>query len=223
MNIGRYPPSGRALVESTPELHSSAIARTLAIRESTASNPSANARAASAFSRIASSPSKRRRKSSTLSSSASERTPSKSSAADVKSPCSRRRFPSSPHIHDSPPVSIAAVRASRSNAMVSSARPWMNSAPSSTGTAARVIGHDHTRPPMRSRASNTIIRNDRPAKLRAATKPAAPAPTTMTSTSMHGSIPVYDRAPALRPEVSVDTSAYTSSCSSAGPTPCCLY
>src|SRR6476659_2876444 len=71
--------------------------------------------------------------------------------------------------------------ASRARSRTSAARPWTNSAPSSTGTGQPRIRRVQIRPPARARASRTST--DAPARVSAsaAASPAAPAPTTMTS------------------------------------------
>ena len=60
----------------------------------------------------------------------------------------------------------------------------MNSAPSSAGTIARDVGCERMRPPTRSRPSTSRTRSDAFARLRAAARPAAPAPIIMASASM---------------------------------------
>src|SRR5947209_15974231 len=57
----------------------------------------------------------------------------------------------------------------------------MNSAPRSTTPPAN--GSDHTRPPTRSRASNTVTSRPARASSSAAASPAKPAPTTTTRRS----------------------------------------
>src|SRR5438034_11724659 len=57
----------------------------------------------------------------------------------------------------------------------------MNSAPSSIGSARSGGWRVKMRPPMRWRASRTTTRRPAPDRSRAAARPAAPAPMTMTS------------------------------------------
>src|SRR3989442_7347275 len=64
---------------------------------------------------------------------------------------------------------------------VTSAPPWMNSAPSSTGISRPGMRRVQQRPPTRSRASSTSTERPARASSAAAASPAAPAPTTITS------------------------------------------
>src|SRR5882672_577611 len=73
------------------------------------------------------------------------------------------------------------VPALRNSAWVTSAVPWMNSAPSSIGTATPGSRRVQQRPPIRSRASSTSTERPACASSAAAASPAAPAPTTITS------------------------------------------
>ena len=64
---------------------------------------------------------------------------------------------------------------------VSAGRPWMNSAPRSTGSGHWGSYTVCTRPPRRLRASKSMTRKPAFVSLRAAARPAAPAPITRTS------------------------------------------
>src|ERR1043166_7532150 len=79
-------------------------------------------------------------------------------------------------------TSSVGKRARWRSSQKSGSLPWMNSAPSSTGTTARLSRCVRILPPRRGRASSTSTLTPPSASSRAAASPAAPAPTMIAVT-----------------------------------------
>src|SRR5436190_10365393 len=177
------------------------IERALTRRGSAASKPSTIMRAYV----LARAGIRRRRRKASKEASLSSSAPFTARCASANAFMRRRRPPTRSRC--SRDESTAARPARLSSACVTFASPWMNSAPSSSGTSRPGTRRVQQRPPTRSRASSTSTRSPARASSSAAARPAAPAPMTMTSqfgvrAAIIGQLPlVADEAPGLHVEI----------------------